>query len=105
MLVRIVKMTFQPSKTGEFLSNFERHKLKIRSFSGCQRLELYREHKQGNVLFTYSYWQSDNDLQNYRNSDLFKTVWKETKALFADKPEAWSVDKLVVLGNNYSDKI
>lgn len=105
MLVRIVKMTFQPSKTDEFLSNFERHKLKIRSFSGCQRLELYREQNGSNVFFTYSYWDSTKHLEAYRNSELFKNVWKETKTLFSDKPKAWSVDKLVVLGNNYTEAV
>jgi hypothetical protein len=29
-------------------------------------------------------------LENYRNSDLFKTTWAATKALFNDKPMAFS---------------
>jgi heme-degrading monooxygenase HmoA len=49
------------------------------------------------VFFTYSYWETEQDLENYRNSELFDTVWSFTKKLFNDKPEAWSVDKLVSL--------
>ncbi|NNK39746.1 MAG: antibiotic biosynthesis monooxygenase, partial [Winogradskyella sp.] len=43
MLVRIVKMSFDPSRITDFLSNFEANKKKIRHFEGCQFLELYRD--------------------------------------------------------------
>lgn len=94
MFVRIVKMSFDPSKIEEFLDHFERNKIHIRNFDGCQLLELYRDKSQTNVFFTYSYWNREEDLELYRQSDLFKTVWSQTKRLFNDKPEAWSVEKL-----------
>ncbi|MEP1489493.1 MAG: antibiotic biosynthesis monooxygenase family protein [Algibacter sp.] len=94
MLVRIVKLSFHEEHIDEFLSNFESNKLKIRNFNGCQFLELYRDKQDVNIFFTYSYWNSEADLNNYRNSELFKNVWNKTKVLFNAKPEAWSVDKL-----------
>ncbi|WP_053971976.1 putative quinol monooxygenase [Mangrovimonas sp. ST2L15] len=94
MFVRIVKMSFDPSKTDEFLINFENVKDKIRAFEGCEFLELYRDKNQPNIFFTYSYWATDDCLETYRNSELFKNVWAQTKPLFNDKPQAWSVDKL-----------
>ena len=97
MLVRIVKMSFEPSKIEEFLANFEANKLKIRNFDGCDFLELYRDQNHTNIFFTYSYWNSEADLNTYRHSDLFKSVWAKTKPLFNAKPEAWSVDKLASL--------
>lgn len=97
MLVRIVKMSFNAEKIAEFLSNFEANKMKIRHFEGCNNLELYRDQNENNIFFTYSYWDSEDDLNNYRHSDLFKSVWTKTKPLFNAKPEAWSVDKIVVL--------
>ena len=97
MFVRIVKMSFKPEKIDEFLANFEDVKDKIRAFEGCELLELYRDKQQSNVFFTYSYWQEEHFLEQYRNSDLFKKVWAKTKVLFNDKPEAWSVDKLHML--------
>jgi len=36
-------------------------------------------------------------LEAYRQSELFKNVWSKTKPLFNDKPQAWSVDKIVSL--------
>ncbi|MCP9200784.1 antibiotic biosynthesis monooxygenase [Gramella sp. GC03-9] len=95
MFVRIVKMGFKPEKVEEFLANFDRNKKKIRGFEGCLFLELYRDKHNTHRFFTYSYWESEQALENYRNSDLFKEVWANTKVLFNEKPEAWSVDKLV----------
>ncbi|MFN2262012.1 MAG: putative quinol monooxygenase [Psychroflexus sp.] len=97
MFVRIVKMTFQQ----DFIKNFERifedNKLHIRGFEGCELLELYQDKNQPNIFFTYSYWQDESDLENYRHSDLFKKVWKATKAGFSEKAEAWSLDKKIEL--------
>ena len=90
-------MCFEPSKIEEFLANFESNKIKIRNFEGCNFLELYRDKNITNIFFTYSYWNSEDDLNNYRYSDLFKSVWAKTKPLFNAKPEAWSVDKIVTL--------
>ena len=95
MFVRIVKMSFEPSKIEEFIALFETHKMEIRSFSGCELLELYRDKFQDNIFFTYSVWKSETHLELYRQSALFQKVWSHTKSLFNAKPEAWSVDKVV----------
>jgi hypothetical protein len=97
MFVRIVKMSFEPSRIDEFLANFETKKQYIRDFEGCEFLELYRDKEKTNIFFTYSFWNKESDLENYRHSDLFKGVWAETKVMFNGKPEAWSVDKVVSL--------
>lgn len=97
MFVRIVKMSFQPEKVDEFMDIFTIKKEFIRNSPGCRLLELYRDKTTPSIFFTYSYWESEIDLENYRNSDLFKEVWATTKVLFNDKPEAWSVDKLTSL--------
>lgn len=97
MIVRIVKMGFDKNKVEEFLNNFNANKLKIRSFQGCNFLELYSDKNNPTIFFTYSYWNTEADLENYRQSNLFKNVWAKTKPLFNIKPEAWSVNKLETL--------
>ena len=97
MFVRIVKMSFAEENIIPFLDNFETVKQKIRNFEGCQFLELYRDKHNTNIFFTYSYWKTEDDLNNYRDSDLFQSVWTKTKPMFNAKPEAWSVDKVVSL--------
>ncbi len=90
-------MSFQSAKIEEFLEMFHQKKEFIRGFDGCTFLELYQDKNNPEIFFTYSYWQNESDLENYKNSDFFKKVWKQTKTYFNNKPEAWSVDKKVSL--------
>lgn len=87
-------MRFHEENIETFLENFEENKNHIRNFEGNRLLELYQDKNDPRIFFTYSYWENESDLENYRKSALFGGVWKFTKALFSDKPEAWSVDKL-----------
>lgn len=97
MFVRIVKLTFQEDKIADFLANFEEIKHQIRNFEGNEFLELYQDKHDARIFFTYSYWRDEEALEKYRKSALFNEVWTYTKTLFADKPEAWSVNKLHTL--------
>lgn len=97
MFVRIVKMSFKTESIPEFLRMFDKNKDLIRNFEGCRFLELYRDRANTNVFFTYSHWDHESDLENYRRSELFQGVWSNTKQYFNDKPEAWSVDKIASL--------
>ena len=94
MFTRIVKMEFESGNVPTFLANFEQINAKIRDFPGCTFLELYRDKNDETVFFTYSRWKNVNDLEAYRNSDLFKKVWATTKPLFRSKAQAWSVNTL-----------
>jgi len=94
-MIRIVKMTFNPEKVNEFLANFEEVKSKIRAFDGVEHLELLSDKNNANIYFTYSIWESEDHLNNYRHSDLFKSVWAVTKPLFIKKAEAWSLESMI----------
>lgn len=93
MIIRIVKMTFQPDEVVNFLKIFNSSKQYIRNMEGCTHLELLNDINTPNIFFTYSHWLTENDLNNYRKSELFKSVWGKTKILFCAKPEAWSVKR------------
>lgn len=97
MIIRIVKLSFQPEEVDNFLTIFHTSKDLIRATQGCLRLELLQQANQSNILSTYSWWQSEQDLENYRHSELFKTTWAKTKPLFNDKPQAWSFYQLAKL--------
>lgn len=94
MLVRIVKLSFKEVCVEQFLTIFETNKRQIRGFNGCKYLELFQDKDTPSIFFTYSYWDSEIDLEHYRNSDLFKHIWPQTKVLFNAKPEAWSLHRL-----------
>lgn len=92
MIVRIVQMTFDPEKLDAFQALFEERKHLIRHFDGCEHLELWQDAHNNNIFFTYSKWQTEQHLNHYRFSELFKDTWAATKALFIAKPQAWSVN-------------
>ena len=97
MFIRIVKMSFHQENIPKFLENFNLIKEKIRNSPGNRYLELYQDKNNPEIFFTYSFWETEEDLENYRKSALFDEVWTFTKQLFNDKPEAWSVDKVASL--------
>jgi len=90
-------MSFKEDKIDDFITNFNNNKDKIRNTQGCKLLELYRDKTNPTMFFTYSYWETELDLENYRNSELFINVWSSTKLFFKEKAEAWSVDKVYSL--------
>ena len=97
MITRIVKMNFRPEEVENFLTIFHQSKDKIRHMPGCKHLELWNSQSDASIYYTYSIWDSEDDLNNYRDSDLFQSVWQATKALFASKAEASSLNVLVKL--------
>ena len=94
-------MSFHEEHIPKFLENFDSIKDKIRASEGNRFLELYQDKNNPCIFFTYSFWETEADLENYRKSALFDDVWTFTKKLFNDKPEAWSVDRLVSLTWSY----
>lgn len=97
MLIRYVRMTFREDKIEEFLKIFNESKHKIKAMNGCQHLELMQDINHPTIFMTHSHWNSEIDLNNYRNSELFKITWAKTKAIFADKPIAFSVESLIIV--------
>ncbi len=94
MIKRIVKMSFHPDKVEDFKAIFKTNWKLIAGFKGCSHVELLQDKIHLNIFFTYSIWENENDLNAYRDSELFEKVWSSTKVLFNDKPQAWSFDEL-----------
>ena len=98
MITRIVRMHFRPGEREAFLAIFNASKDLIRQFDGCQHLGLYNEAGLPDVFFTYSVWTSAAHLEGYRSSELFQTTWAATRALFAEKAQAWSMEEVETVG-------
>lgn len=97
MIIRVVRMTFKEDAVDQFLQIFDASKDKIRSFPGCQHLQLLADAHQPNIYSTYSIWEAEADLNVYRNSELFGKVWPETKLLFSAPPVAHSYKQEIKL--------
>ncbi len=93
MITRLVKMTFKEAHVEDFRNYFPDIVDRIRNREGCQHVELMHDIKDRRIFFTYSKWDSEENLNAYRNSELFGQVWPKVKKWFDDKPEAWSVEE------------
>ncbi|MDO8993586.1 putative quinol monooxygenase [Daejeonella sp.] len=91
MITRVVKMTFKPESVQGFKEIFYASQKLIRAFEGCNRVDLMRDLNNECVFFTLSFWNSEEDLNAYRQSYLFKNTWSKVKPLFSEKAEAWSL--------------
>ena len=91
---RIVKMKFRLEEIENFKKIFSESQPFIRNFEECQHVELLVQTDNPQIMFTLSFWDSEQNLEKYRQSELFKTTWAKTKILFAEKPQAWSLIKL-----------
>jgi quinol monooxygenase YgiN len=92
MVVRIVRMHFRTEEIETFLAIFNANRDAIRNFSGCTYMDLMRDLQSASTLVTISHWQSPDDLEQYRQSPLFRSVWTRVKPLFARRPEAFTIE-------------
>ena len=93
MIVRIVKLSLNPGRRSDFISEFDKVKDQIISFDGCRSTELLIDSPATGIVFTYSLWDSPQHLESYRQSDFFKNTWARVKPMFAAKAEAWTLNR------------
>jgi len=93
MLHRIVRMVFDEESKSEFINKFYQKQPKIQAMPGCISVDLMNDERDEMALSTYSLWKSADDLENYRQSELFLSTWEEVKPLFKEKAKAWSYTK------------
>jgi (4S)-4-hydroxy-5-phosphonooxypentane-2,3-dione isomerase len=90
-------MHFNENDVETFLKIFQKHRVAIRKVKGCAHLELLKDVNRTNVYTTLSHWKKSSDLENYRNSELFKEVWGKVKPLFSTQAQAFSLEKVLEL--------
>ncbi|WP_375418198.1 putative quinol monooxygenase [uncultured Hymenobacter sp.] len=90
MLIRLVRMTFDPAQVPAFQALFAQTQDLIRQQPGCRLLELWQDADQPHIFCTHSHWDDQAALDAYRRSALFGRVWPATKRLFAAPPLAFS---------------
>jgi quinol monooxygenase YgiN len=94
MITRIVMLNFQPDRVDEFLEIFNQNKQVLAKSDGCIRLEIFKRTNDTDTYVTISNWQSEEHLEMYRQSELFKDIWSKVKPLFNNKAQAWTLNTL-----------
>ena len=85
MLTRIVKMKFKEKYLNDFFLFFDQVNTKISSFEGCKGMRLIQDINDPTVIFTYSEWENEKALNNYRNSELFLLIGLKLSPYFLKK--------------------
>jgi heme-degrading monooxygenase HmoA len=88
-------MHFTEAGVEEFLEIFNANKEAIRNFPGCTHLQLLKDAEDSNCFSTLSQWNGPDDLENYRKSELFGSVWGRVKTLFSERTQAFSLEKFI----------
>jgi len=92
MITRIVQLEFEFDKIEDFLSFFDGVNQVVNTFPGCSGMKLYQDINTPTKVLTYSHWEDEAALNDYRNSDAFHKIWSTIKPWFCEKPQAWSVN-------------
>lgn len=90
-ILRIVRLSFVEEEIATFIKIFNESQPKIEAFEGCISVQLKKDYHHNNIFYTISHWENHEALDKYRESELFKTTWTKTKALFNDKPQVFSL--------------
>lgn len=92
MIYRIVKLHFHKDKVTNFLELFDQVVSKVNKQPGCIEMYMTQDVNNAGIFITHSKWESIEDLNNYRDSELFATIWPTIKPWFEQKAEAWSMN-------------
>ena len=90
-ILRIVRMQFRPDALAAFDALFVAYRDRIAAAPGCAAVTCLLDTGGTPGRTTLSVWRSAEDLENYRQSALFREVWSKTKPGFSAPPEAWSL--------------
>lgn len=93
MITRIVSMQFKEEFVEDFLKIFEDRKHKIQSFEGCKQVNMFQNIHDSSNCYTISIWESEDHLNQYRQSEMFKETWTLVKSMFSDRASAYSLEK------------
>ena len=94
MITRIVRLTITESKAESFYDFVKPRIKEIRKFPGCIKVDLYEDNSDTRVYYTISQWESEKDLNEYRKSKLFGTIWPIVKPWFSEKPITYSLNEI-----------
>lgn len=97
MIIRIVELQFESDSASRAVKLVKDIAPKVRQSSGCLHLEILVDVRKGGHISTYSKWESEDHLNAYRDSQLFKNFWASVKPHFKVPARAWSSFPVVKL--------
>ncbi len=95
MIKRFVILTIRTECIVDFLKMYNSEKNTIMAAHGCRHLELLNDINDPRLFITFSIWDSEDDFNAYRASQVFLKIWDEAGKMFDADPKAYSTKHLV----------
>lgn len=93
MITRLVRLCFNDNYIEDFKTLFEQINDNIKDQPGCDSVILLQDVNRPNIFFTKSLWISESHLNQYRETEVFRSIWENIKPNFIEKPQAWSTQE------------
>ena len=94
---RIVRMTLKNEDALQAFQNIYAKRNPYKNgVAGCLSVEILRDINESNICYTLSEWETNEALEEYRNSAYFKQTWPMVKALLSKRAEAYSLETLTM---------
>ena len=92
MIKRIVRLTVKDAAAKEAFQEIYRSRNPYKNgVPGCREVKVMQDVNDDDVYYTVSIWDSNDDLEAYRNSDYFAKTWPMVKAQLSKRAEAFSM--------------
>ena len=91
MLLRIVKMEFDPAQVEAFDDLFARAQARIEAMPGCHQVRLLKGHGDKPIRTTLSWWERESDLRPTESPSCLARFGQKRRPCSVP-PVAWSSD-------------
>ncbi len=93
MILRLVGLPVNPERVIDLEDTFARAQPRIAALPNCHHVSLLRTGSDDEPDYlTLSIWTDREDLETYRRSDLFKSIWPPIRATLRAEPWACTYD-------------
>lgn len=90
MIVRIVYLPIKPDGLETFGQLYSNVVQQIRNCPGCEFVQLVTDTLGQGDCYAISHWHSEAELEDYRHSPFFRSLWPQVKKLMRDQSWAQS---------------
>ncbi len=87
-------MTLKEAHVDSFKKRIPIISIEVRRVSGCMHNDIFRDKNKDNVFYSYTIWNSEEDIEKYLNSQYYKEIWNDLWDYFKIEPQAWKIDNI-----------
>jgi quinol monooxygenase YgiN len=92
MFMRILKLNVDPKFIEEFKVFYEETvEPKLQAVDGCLFASLIKSKPDKDEFVSLTFWKTQQQAENYENSDVFKNLYEQAKKYFSEATDEWKI--------------